>query len=93
MLKLSKHFVKNWQRRVGGEPRSAGIRQMICQAVRIQKGLRFITRAGYYKSLTIYWHTGLNIIITVDHFTNTAVSVYSKDMDLKRPIGAVMEWA
>jgi len=91
MLKLSKHFVENWDKRVGCVPRARDIRQIINQAVRLQKGRQIAGRTAWIKTLTIYWHTGLNLIITVDHYTDTVVSVYSRDMDRRRPIGEMPE--
>ena len=64
---------------------------MINQAVRLQKGRKISGRTAWIKTLTIYWHTGLNLIITVDHYTDTVVSVYSRDMERRRPIGDVLE--
>ena len=92
MLKLSKHFVVNWRKRVGGDPDPARTRQVINQAIRIQKGRRMIGRRGdWINTLTIYWHTGLDLVITVDHYRDTVVSVYSKEMGRRRGIGEVLE--
>lgn len=78
MLKLSKHFVNNWRKRMGGTPDPTDVNNIITRAVRVQKGKRAVTRFSYIKTLTIYWEADLNIIITVDHFTGTIVSIYSK---------------
>lgn len=78
MLKLSQHFIKNWCRRVGTEPDTSNVNDIIAQSVRVQKGKKAATRFSFVKTLTIYWHADLNLIITVDHFTNTVVSIYSK---------------
>ena len=77
MLKLSKHFVENWYKRVGGAPDMRDIGRILRQAVRVQKGRQITGRFSYIKTLTIYWHPDRNVIITVDHFTRTVVSVYS----------------
>ena len=90
MLRLSKHFVENWRKRVGNSPTAKGVDDIIRQSVRVQKGKKAITRFSFIKTLTIYWHADLNLIITVDHFTRTVVSVYSKNnmpQDRKLTIG------
>ena len=90
MLKLSKHFVENWRKRVGYVPCQAQILEFINQAIRLQKGRRMIGRYGdWINTLTIYWHTEHNLVITVDHYTDTVVSVYSKDMGRRRAIGDI----
>ena len=78
MLKLSQHFVKNWRTRVGTDPVASNVNDIIQQSVRVQKGKKATTRFSFIKTLTIYWHADLDLIITVDHFTNTVVSIYSK---------------
>ena len=90
MLKLSKHFVENWNRRVGGAPRADDIRKVINQAVRLQKGRKIAGRYEWIKTLTIYWHADMNLIITVDHYTDTVVSVYSREMEERSLIGDVI---
>ena len=91
MLELSNHFIHNWRRRVGGEPRPEAIQAMIRQAVRVQKGRRLSGRfGGWIKTLTIYWHRELDLIITTDHYNGKVVSVYSKDMDRNPNIGDVL---
>jgi len=88
MLKLSKHFIMNWNKRVGPTPRSEEIARMIRESVRVQKGRQIFGRTSLIKTLTIYWHVDKNIVITVDHFKSTVVSVYSRaNMAGMRPIG------
>lgn len=77
MLRLSKHFCNNWNLRVGGSPDLEEIGMILRQAVRVQKGRQITGRFSYIKTLTIYWHPDRNVIITVDHFRDTVVSVYS----------------
>nr|WP_319491829.1 hypothetical protein [uncultured Desulfobacter sp.] len=91
MLKLSKHFVDNWQDRVGRVPSVAKLRRILRQSVRIQKGRQIYGRSAWIKTLSIYWHPELHVIITVDNYKDTAVSVYSEDMGGRRQIGDVME--
>ena len=79
MLKLSKHFIDNWQERVSAvEPTPEKVNDIIRKSVRVQKGREGKSRYSYIKTLTVYCHFGLNITITVDHFTQTVVSVYSQ---------------
>ena len=76
MLKLSKHFVDNWRERVSSTaPSPEKVDDIIKSSVRVLKGRKAI--GTYIKTLTVYCHFGLNITITVDHFTQTVVSVYS----------------
>lgn len=77
MLNLSKHFIKNWIDRVDDNPDRRRVNAIVRRAVRVQKGKRAVTRFSYIKTLTIYVNWDLNILITVDHFNNTIVSVYS----------------
>ncbi len=78
MLRLSKHLVKNWRRRVGKTPSQKAVNKLIREAVRIQKGKRMVTRFSVLKTLSIYWHVDKEIIITVDRYNKTVVSVYSR---------------
>ena len=78
MLRLSKHFIENLRKRVGDIPTAKNVDGIIRQSVRVQKGKKAVTRFSFIKTLTIYWHTDLKLIITVDHFTRTVVSVYSE---------------
>jgi len=78
MLRLSKHFIENWRKRVGTEPETSNVNDIISQSVRVQKGKKASTRFDFIKTLTIYWHADLSLVITVDHFTNTVVSIYSQ---------------
>ncbi len=78
MLKLSKHFIDNWRERVSANaPNPEAVNDIIKASVRVQKGREAGTRFSYIKTLTVYCHFGLNITLTVDHFTQTVVSVYS----------------
>lgn len=78
MLRLSKHFFKNWRQRVGGDPDPVEIDKIIRESIRVQKGKCARTYSGMFKTLTIYWHVDLGLMLTADHFRNNAVSVYSK---------------
>lgn len=78
MLKLSKHFIDNWRARVDSDaPSPETVHDIIRKSVRVLKGRKAVTRYAIIKTLTVYCHFGLNITITVDHFTQTVVSVYS----------------
>ncbi|MCF6246901.1 MAG: hypothetical protein L3J69_06015 [Desulfobacula sp.] len=74
MLRLSKHFMENWRKRVGNDPTIGIVKMIIQDGIRVQEGRAF----GIKKTLSYYWHPDLNIIISIDRFSNTAVSVLSK---------------
>ena len=74
MIKLTKHFVENWRERVGDEPTSGIVSKIMNDGVRIQEGRVF----GKRKTLSYYWHPGMNLVISIDRFQNTAVSVLSE---------------
>ena len=91
MLRLSNHFKDNWRIRVGRVPSADKMRRVLRQSVRIQKGKQIYGRGAWIKTMSIYWHPELHVIITVDHYKNTVVSVYSEDMGGRRPIGDGLE--
>ncbi|MCK5100391.1 MAG: hypothetical protein KAR45_19940 [Desulfobacteraceae bacterium] len=73
-IRLSKHFVENWRIRVGNEPSVDAVNAIIVASIPVQKGKRFMNG----KTLSYYWHPELNLILLIDHFNNTAVSVLSE---------------
>lgn len=82
-LTLSHHFVQRWNRRVGPQKPTVewivGLIQCPTTVV-IQRGRMFRLPDGEpYNTLTLYWLTVLGVIISVDPFTNTVVSVLSKN--------------
>ena len=70
-MRLSKHFINNWRRRVGNEPSVDMVMMIMNQGVRIQQGRIF----GRYHTLSYFWHPELKIVVSIDRFTDTAVSV------------------
>ena len=81
MFRLSKHLVENWDRRVGAVPTNAEVNRLIRESKQIQEGCEVQTPGVLFKTISIYWHHKRGLIITVDHYTNKVVSVYTKDMD------------
>lgn len=78
MFRLTKHFIQNWRKRVGTDPAVGEVNTIINQAVRIQKGRKVPGRFKVFKVLSIYWHANQALIITVDPFSRSVVSVYSQ---------------
>lgn len=77
---LSPHFVANWERRVGGRPTLAMVRALMRSAIKVQHCKDLVDAAGEAcRQLAVYWHPELEIIFTIDHITETAVSVLSKE--------------
>lgn len=65
---------------MGGQPTIEGVRKLIDEAVKVQHCKDLIDRAGMTcRQLAVYWHPDLSVIITVDHISETAVSVLSRD--------------
>ncbi len=80
-MRLSRHFIDNWQRRVGNLPTVEMVRRIISQAVRVQRGCCMrLANGRHFIRLAIYWHPDLDLIITVDTVNNVAVSVLSRDV-------------
>lgn len=73
-IRLSKHFIENWRKRVGNTPSAGAVIDIIYDSIKIQDGKRF----GKEKTLSYYWHPELSLILAIDHFTGTAVSVLSE---------------
>jgi hypothetical protein len=82
---LPKHFCENWWQRVGGVPSLPLIRRMVNESVKVQHCKDLLDQRGFpCRQLAIYWHTGLRIIITVDHISGMAVSVFTDDLCKER---------
>ena len=76
MLRLSKLFIENWERRVGGTPTEASLKEILDQCKRVQSGDDFDLKDGSsFRMLGIYWHPELNLIIRIDETDKTAVTV------------------
>jgi len=84
-LKLTRHFTRRWQQRVGGEPTEEMIEKIMKKAIRVQ-GYRRMMLVNYqfYTTLGIYWHPDLKIILKVDTSQCTAVTVINHDSYKKR---------
>jgi hypothetical protein len=79
-VKLSKHFVENWERRVGGMPTPALVNEIIRRSVFVQRGKELRTKKGEpFRMLAIYWHPDLDIVLRIDTADNVAVSVLSRE--------------
>ena len=82
-MRLSKHFIDNWQKRVGKLPTPGLIRDIIADSIRVHKGMKLRLLDGTpFNTLTIFWHPDLKLILMIDLFSDTAVSVLS---DKNRP--------
>lgn len=78
-MRLSKHFVKNWEERVGGTPTISEIHRVLAESVRIQAGMSVLGMDGTpCKVPSIYWHPSRRIWIKLDHTTNTCITVMSE---------------
>ncbi|MBA3012945.1 MAG: hypothetical protein KKF12_18505 [Proteobacteria bacterium] len=79
-MRLSKHFIDNWYERVGNYPTEEMIKGIILDSVVIQKGLKLKKLDNTpFNTLTNYWHPDLKLILRIDCFTNTAVSVLTPE--------------
>lgn len=84
MLSMTKHFIKNWGERVGGEPTIGQVQEIIRDSIVVQTCRTMARDDGRpFRLLAIYWHTGLDLIIKVDEFSGNIVTVMSKR--LRRP--------
>ena len=79
-MKMSKHFIENWEKRVGNTPSIPMIKDIISKSVRVQKFKKyFLANKGIFVRLAVYWCPELNIIITLDQSTHKLVSVLTPD--------------
>lgn len=79
-MRLSKHFIKNWYDRVGNYPTEDMIQSIILDSVLIEKGRKLRDMDGNpFVTLTNYWHPDLKVIIRIDRFSDTAVSVLTPE--------------
>jgi len=78
---LTKHFVENWEKRVGNTPTVKCVKNIIHNSVRIQPFKEFtLVDGAKYKRLGIYWQPDLDIVISVDHLRGCAVSVLTPEV-------------
>ena len=79
-FKLSKHFCENWYARVGNWPNVEAVKRYISEAVKVQHCRELQETDGSpYRMLAVYWHPGLKLVMTIDHISETAVSVLSEE--------------
>jgi len=80
MLRLTRHFVENWQDRVDGrvpDPRMIEALVYSRHTVRPIRFQEYLAGDEVIKVLEIRWYVPGNIIITIDRANNAAVSVYT----------------
>ncbi|KQC11106.1 MAG: hypothetical protein APR55_08160 [Methanolinea sp. SDB] len=79
-MKLSKHFIDNWRKRVSDEiPTVDDVREIIRGAVRVQRGKELLFPDGSpFRQLAIWWSPSADLIIKVDTKHNTVVSVLGR---------------
>ncbi len=79
MIILTRHFKERWLERVGNEADVRAVTDIIRDSITIQKGILITSQdVKYNNTLTLYWHPGLDLILSFDPFSNTMVSVLSK---------------
>lgn len=79
---MTKHFIDRWQSRVGGRPTEELVMSILRQSMCIQPQSVFRCADGStFSTLCINWHPGLKLVIKTDPSNNTAVTVYSQDMN------------
>ena len=80
-IELSKHFIRNWERRVGQTPTPERVQRIIdeesvfvqsCENLRQENG-------AFFRMLAIYWAPEIDILIRVDTYKNKAVSVLTPE--------------
>lgn len=92
MIKLSRHFIENWQARVSPvRPDMSTVLAALDGSIRLQRGNRFVLANGkIIKTLTLFWNPDLSIVISMDPVTHVAVTVSSgvmRDRDIAAPAG------
>jgi len=81
MLRLTKHFKENWEKRVGGTPTVDIVQKIIRESVIVQSCATYQKNGKPYRVLAIYWHTGLDVIVKIDEFSGNVVTVLSKQTE------------
>jgi hypothetical protein len=81
-MKLSKHFIKRWEERVGQPlPAPKEIKRMIRCAIWLQKDqVLYSTKGLRYKIPALYWVPDKNIVLKVDEKTKTVMTVITPDI-------------
>lgn len=86
---LTRHFVERWRERVGNEVHIDAVKAVIKQAVMVQQGRKLINGQGHeVHTLSLYWHPEMQMVISVDRYQNTAVSVLT-GVNAPRPRGGI----
>jgi len=77
--RMSKHFVRRWQQRVGATPSIEAVNQILASSQRIRRQIRcMVPRFGGWvphKVLAEYWNHGRGLVILVDEDNRMAVTV------------------
>ena len=86
MVRLSQHFVRNWNHRVGRDPDPAEVQRIIDRGVKVQSGGMQIRAPGFMqdRTLSIFWDPEAGIIVKVDESRMVAVTVLSSTMHRRR---------
>lgn len=78
-MRLSRHFVQNWQERVGGPCSKAVVHRLLAEAIRVQAGMCVLSMDGTWVRIpSIYWHPGRRLFIKMDPETNTCITVMTE---------------
>ena len=79
-MELSRHFIDNWHKRVGGNPSESGIRRILCESVRVQKGQDIVQANGKtFRVMAIYWHPTRRLFIKIDVKKRLAITVMTEE--------------
>lgn len=78
-MRFSKHFLKNWTRRMGIElPTEQEFERLIRESVLVQSQKILELGNGFrHRGLAIYWHPVKSFVAKIDHMEDMAVSVLS----------------
>lgn len=83
---LTKHFKERWMERVGGWPTVEAVSHYIEHSVQTQRCQNLFRKNGNpFRVLASYWHPDLDIVIKVDTYNQTAVTVISRENWIHRP--------
>lgn len=82
-MRLTKHFIDRWQRRVGGYPTLDQVMAILRRSICVQPQSVFRCADGtMYSTLCIYWDPEGKIIIKTDPQNGTIVTVFTKEMNV-----------
>lgn len=78
--RLSKHFVKRWEQRVGGIPTVDTVNGLLSESYKLRGQRRIYVQSPggglkADKQLAEYWHHARGLIMRVDSDASTAVTV------------------